>query len=279
MTKVYFPRLVIPIAAVLPASSILRSLVVLLALMLGLRRRPGAHDVWSLPLACAGVHHGARRRPVARGAERPLPGCRYLVPFLLQVWLFATPVAYPSSLLESRGARCTPSTPWSASSRGSAGRSSARRPRRGHDPRVERGRRAAPRDRGRVLPARRGHVRGRRLMPVAIHAEGLGKEYVLGRPAGYETLRERSSLGRRAGRVAGHRSCSRPTTGAAVGAARRVVRDRPGRGRRHHRRQRRRQEHAAQDPVADHGADDRQRAASTAASVRYWRSGRASTQS
>ena len=25
---------------------------------------------------------------------------RYLVPFLLQVWLFATPVAYPSSLLD-----------------------------------------------------------------------------------------------------------------------------------------------------------------------------------
>ena len=25
---------------------------------------------------------------------------RYLVPFLLQIWLFATPVAYPSSLLD-----------------------------------------------------------------------------------------------------------------------------------------------------------------------------------
>ena len=30
----------------------------------------------------------------------------YVVPFIAQFWLFATPVAYPSSLLKSRGRRC-----------------------------------------------------------------------------------------------------------------------------------------------------------------------------
>ena len=32
---------------------------------------------------------------------------RYMVPFITQFWLFATPIAYPSSLLENPGARST----------------------------------------------------------------------------------------------------------------------------------------------------------------------------
>ena len=51
---------------------------------------------------------------------------RYAMPFLVQLWLFATPVAYPASLVRRRlAARCTASTPWPAWWRASAGRSSA----------------------------------------------------------------------------------------------------------------------------------------------------------
>ncbi len=56
------------------------------------------------------------------------------------------------------------------------------------------------------------------------------------------------------------RGRARPET--SVGAARRQLRHRRGRGGRHHRAQRRRQEHAAEDPLADHGADRGRRRAS-----------------
>ena len=52
-----------------------------------------------------------------------------MLPFLTQLWLFATPIVYPSSLLPAPGGRSTASTRWPASSRGSDGRcSGARRP-------------------------------------------------------------------------------------------------------------------------------------------------------
>ncbi len=58
---------------------------------------------------------------------------RYLVPFLLQVWLFATPVAYPSSLLDEPWRTLYALNPMVGVVEGiRAGRSSARRPRRGH---------------------------------------------------------------------------------------------------------------------------------------------------
>ncbi len=47
---------------------------------------------------------------------------RYVVPFAIQLWLFATPIAYPSRSCTSRGARCRRSTRWSAWSKASAGR-------------------------------------------------------------------------------------------------------------------------------------------------------------
>ena len=39
---------------------------------------------------------------------------RYVVPFLVQFWMFASPVAYPSSLVPNAGAGSTVSIPWRA---------------------------------------------------------------------------------------------------------------------------------------------------------------------
>ena len=50
---------------------------------------------------------------------------RYVVPFAIQMWLFITPVVYPSSSSTSPGGRSRRSTRWSAWSKGSAGRRSA----------------------------------------------------------------------------------------------------------------------------------------------------------
>lgn len=101
--KVYFPRLVIPIAAVgAGALDFVFGLLVLVAMMLGYGLLPSVHVLW-LPLfvvlalaASLGVGLwlaalGARYRDV-----------RHTIPFLTQLWLFATPIAYPSSLVPER---------------------------------------------------------------------------------------------------------------------------------------------------------------------------------
>ncbi len=103
LRKVYFPRLAIPIATVLSAAlDFALAFVVLVGMMLFYGVHPNWNVIWVLPLALlafvtalgAGIWFAAlsvRYRDV-----------RYIVPFLVQFWLFATPIAYPSSLLPAR---------------------------------------------------------------------------------------------------------------------------------------------------------------------------------
>jgi lipopolysaccharide transport system permease protein len=100
ITKVYFPRLAMPIAAVLSGLvDFALAFVVLLGMMLyyGLLPSP---KVVLLPLFLA------LALVTSLGAALWLSALyvqyrdiRQVVPFLVQLWLFSTPVAYPSSLL------------------------------------------------------------------------------------------------------------------------------------------------------------------------------------
>jgi lipopolysaccharide transport system permease protein len=100
ISKVYFPRLVVPISSVLSGLfDFAIAFVVLLGLMLFYRMWPTPATLL-LPLflllaliTALGVglwlsSLNARYRDVG-----------YVVPFMTQLWLFATPVAYPSSLV------------------------------------------------------------------------------------------------------------------------------------------------------------------------------------
>ncbi len=100
ITKIYFPRLIIPFSSII--SGLLDfaiAFTVLLGMMLFYEIRPSAAIIW-LPLflllalvTSLGVSlwlsaMNVRYRDIG-----------YIVPFLIQIWLFSTPVAYPSSLL------------------------------------------------------------------------------------------------------------------------------------------------------------------------------------
>jgi lipopolysaccharide transport system permease protein len=100
INKVYFPRLAIPVASVLAGlTDLLPAFVVLLGMMLYYGVYPGAEIFW-LPafvllalLTALAVGIGLAALNVR------FRDVRYTVPFLVQCWLFATPIAYPSSLL------------------------------------------------------------------------------------------------------------------------------------------------------------------------------------
>lgn len=101
--KVYFPRLTIPIAAVL--SGIVDfglAFVVLLGMMLYYGIMPTSHIVW-LPLFLLLALVTALGFGLWLSAlNLKYRDVRYVVPFLTQLWLFATPIAYSSTILPER---------------------------------------------------------------------------------------------------------------------------------------------------------------------------------
>lgn len=100
LRKVYFPRLIIPLAAVLSGMvDFVLAFLVLVGMMLAYGIVPTAHLIW-LPgfvLLALTTSLGVGLWLSAMNVQ--FHDVRYTVPFLTQFWLFATPIAYPSSLL------------------------------------------------------------------------------------------------------------------------------------------------------------------------------------
>jgi lipopolysaccharide transport system permease protein len=98
--KVYFPRLILPLASVLSGVvDFVLAFLVLLGMMLAYGIVPTAQLIW-LPgfvLLALATSLGVGLWLSAMNVQ--FRDVRYTVPFLTQLWLFATPIAYPSSLL------------------------------------------------------------------------------------------------------------------------------------------------------------------------------------
>lgn len=100
ITKVYFPRLIIPLSSVLAGLvDFTISFFVLLAMMLYYGIRPTAAVAW-LPLFVLFALITALSVGLWLSALNvKYRDVRYTIPFLTQIWMFATPVAYPSSMV------------------------------------------------------------------------------------------------------------------------------------------------------------------------------------
>jgi lipopolysaccharide transport system permease protein len=100
VTKIYFPRLAIPIATVLSgAIDFVIAFVVLLGLMAYYRVAPTVHALLTVPLVLLAFVASLGVGLWLAALNVQYRDVRYAVPFLTQLWLFATPIAYPSSLL------------------------------------------------------------------------------------------------------------------------------------------------------------------------------------
>ena len=100
LTKVYFPRALLPLAAVLAGLLDLAIGVVVLFGLLAVYGVPPSANIWALP----GFVLLAALTAFAAGLWLAALNVRYrdvrhAVPFLVQFWLFVTPVAYASSLV------------------------------------------------------------------------------------------------------------------------------------------------------------------------------------
>jgi lipopolysaccharide transport system permease protein len=103
ITRVYFPRLILPLAAVVPALvDFAISFLLLVAMMVYYHIAPGpavlALPVFLLLAVLTALAAGlwlAAMNAVYRDV-------RYAIPFLTQFWMFASPVVYPSNLVPTK---------------------------------------------------------------------------------------------------------------------------------------------------------------------------------
>jgi lipopolysaccharide transport system permease protein len=100
ISKVYFPRLVVPIAAVLGGLvDFLIAFGVLLIMMAWYRVIPTA-AIFTLPLfVLLAVTASLAIAFWLSALNVEFRDVRYVLPFLTQIWFFATPVAYPASIV------------------------------------------------------------------------------------------------------------------------------------------------------------------------------------
>jgi lipopolysaccharide transport system permease protein len=104
LQKVYFPRLILPLAAVVGGlTDFFLEFIVLIGLMIYYNLYPTATSIWLLfpLLLLAGITAlGVGLWTAAINVR--YRDIRYIVPFLTQFWMYLTPVIYPASLVGSR---------------------------------------------------------------------------------------------------------------------------------------------------------------------------------
>ena len=200
LKKVRLSRLAIPIAAVLSGVvDFAIAFVVLLGLMVYFGSTPIAAIVW-LPFFVVLALVTALGTGLWLSAMNvKFRDVRYVVPFLIQFWLFATPIAYPSSLLDEPWRTIYGINPMAGVVEGFRwallGSGNAPGPMVVH---VVACRPDAARQRRLLLPANGKDVRRSRLgiLDASTEACGLGKQYRLGGArTPYKTLRDSIAAG------------------------------------------------------------------------------------
>ena len=100
ITKVYFPRLAIPLATVLAGLvDFVIAFVLLLVVMAWYGFIPGLEALFVIPLVLLVFVTALGVGLWLAALNVQYRDVRYVLPFLTQLWLFATPIVYPSSLV------------------------------------------------------------------------------------------------------------------------------------------------------------------------------------
>lgn len=103
LRKIYFPRLIIPLGAVFAGMvDFFLAFIVLLGMMAAYGIMPTANIVWLPFLLVLSVAAALAVGLWLSALNVEYRDVRHTVPFLVQLWLFATPIAYPSSLLAEK---------------------------------------------------------------------------------------------------------------------------------------------------------------------------------
>ena len=96
ITKIYFPRLAIPLSTVFAALvDFLVSFVVLLGVMLYYRYWPGWNILWLPPIILLALLTALSVGLWLSALNVQYRDVQHMVPFIIQVWMYASPIVYP----------------------------------------------------------------------------------------------------------------------------------------------------------------------------------------
>jgi lipopolysaccharide transport system permease protein len=101
--KVYFPRILIPLASVLtPLVDFAIGLVLLVVALLWFGIVPSLHMLWIGVFMLLAIATAAAVSLWVSALSVRYRDVRHVLPFVTQFWLFASPVAYPASVIAPR---------------------------------------------------------------------------------------------------------------------------------------------------------------------------------
>jgi lipopolysaccharide transport system permease protein len=103
VTKVYFPRIIVPIAAVAAGIfDLIFSAIIFILLMVWYGIVPGIGVVFGIGFVVLSVLLAAALGVLFSALNVRFRDVKFALPFLLQVWMIASPVFYPASLLSAK---------------------------------------------------------------------------------------------------------------------------------------------------------------------------------
>ncbi len=105
ITKIYFPRLAIPLSTVFAALvDFLVSFLVLLGVMIYYRHWPSLNNLWLLPIILLALLTALAVGLWLSALNVQYRDVQHMVPFIIQVWMYASPIVYPIDII--------PAGPW-----------------------------------------------------------------------------------------------------------------------------------------------------------------------
>lgn len=96
LTKIYFPRLAIPLSSVMASLVDFGvSFMILLAVMVYYRFWPGVNILWIIPLSLFTLLTSLAIGLWLSALNVQYRDVQHMVPFIIQVWMYASPIVYP----------------------------------------------------------------------------------------------------------------------------------------------------------------------------------------
>ncbi|MFN6964722.1 MAG: ABC transporter permease [Pyrinomonadaceae bacterium] len=103
VTKVYFPRIIVPLAAVISGLfDLVFSALVFVVLMIWYGVVPSAGSLLAIAFVAAALLLAASLGLLFSALNVKFRDVKFALPFLLQVWMIASPIFYPASMISPR---------------------------------------------------------------------------------------------------------------------------------------------------------------------------------
>ena len=103
VTKIYFPREILPLASVGAALvDLVISAIIVAGMLLAYGIRPSWASLWVIPLLMLQIALTVAVVLIGSALLVFFRDVRFVVPLLTQVWMYATPVIYPASIVPER---------------------------------------------------------------------------------------------------------------------------------------------------------------------------------